>query len=56
MDTLWDYGSEQIYKALSGQVRLVGGCVRDFLLGKAPEDIDIVTSIPPKEVLKTSLI
>jgi len=30
----------------------VGGCVRDILLGLAPEDYDISTSCRPKEVLK----
>lgn len=30
---------------------LVGGCVRDLLLGKTPEDWDITTSALPEEVL-----
>lgn len=29
---------------------LVGGTVRDLLLGRAPKDIDIITSALPKEV------
>lgn len=29
---------------------LVGGCVRDLLLGKSPKDFDIVTSARPQEV------
>lgn len=31
---------------------LVGGCVRDFLLGKQPKDYDIATSARPEQVLK----
>ena len=30
----------------------VGGCVRDILLGKEPEDIDIATSAEPVEIIK----
>ena len=29
---------------------LVGGCVRDMLMGKEPHDIDITTSATPDEV------
>ena len=28
----------------------VGGCVRDFLMGKEPFDIDITTSAKPEEM------
>lgn len=31
---------------------LVGGCVRDHLLGKAPDDFDICTSARPEETLR----
>lgn len=31
---------------------LVGGCVRDFLLGKTPDDYDITTSALPEETMK----
>lgn len=31
---------------------LVGGCVRDLLLGREPKDWDIATSAPPEEILK----
>jgi tRNA nucleotidyltransferase (CCA-adding enzyme) len=31
---------------------LVGGCVRDFLLGKTPSDLDVATSAVPEEVMK----
>jgi len=37
----------KIYNALGGQMRLVGGCVRDFLLGRMPEDIDLATPLLP---------
>jgi len=30
----------------------VGGCVRDFLLGREPGDYDIATSAPPEEIEK----
>lgn len=30
----------------------VGGCVRDFLLGREPQDYDIATSAPPAEMEK----
>ncbi len=29
----------------------VGGCVRDLLLGRSPEDFDVATSAPPEQVL-----
>jgi len=31
---------------LGGTTLLVGGCVRDLLLGQSPKDIDIATNIP----------
>lgn len=31
---------------------LVGGCVRDLLLGRQPKDYDIATSAPPSELLR----
>lgn len=42
MTTLADAGHE---------VGLVGGCVRDLLLGSAPKDWDIVTGAGPEEIL-----
>jgi poly(A) polymerase len=35
------------------QVYLVGGCVRDLLLGKKPKDFDVATSAHPNEVRAT---
>ena len=31
---------------------VVGGCVRDLLLGEKPKDWDVTTSAPPQEILK----
>ncbi len=31
--------------------RIVGGCVRDFILNKNPEDIDLATTLQPEEVI-----
>nr|NIS39987.1 hypothetical protein [Desulfuromonadales bacterium] len=31
---------------------LVGGCVRDMLLGRAPKDFDVATDATPEEVKK----
>jgi poly(A) polymerase len=35
----------------AGATRLVGGCVRDVLLGKSPVDIDFATALLPREAL-----
>ena len=51
MIRLWTPDVLKINDLLGGQIRLVGGCVRDFLLGQKPQDIDISTTISPKEVL-----
>jgi len=34
------------------QVRIVGGAVRDLLLGKNPKDIDMATDAHPQEMIK----
>ena len=52
MIDLWTPKVLKIYQALEGQMRLVGGCVRDFLLGKAPSDIDLITPLLPHEALE----
>ncbi|MCU1261666.1 MAG: metal dependent phosphohydrolase [Bryobacterales bacterium] len=47
--------AERIVKALRGagnQAYLVGGCVRDLLLGIAPKDFDISTDARPERVLE----
>lgn len=50
MNKLWNSDIIRIQTVLKGQMRLVGGCVRDFLLGKMPHDWDIATPIPPEQV------
>ena len=50
MDSLWNNSSLKIYKALNGQVRLVGGCIRDYLLRKPIHDWDLTTPLTPDEV------
>jgi poly(A) polymerase len=37
--------------AKGGEVRFVGGCVRDAILGRAVKDIDIATHDPPETVM-----
>lgn len=49
MNTLWTPRVLKIEQALQGQMRLVGGCVRDFLLNKTPDDTDIATPLPPNQ-------
>jgi poly(A) polymerase len=34
------------------QALLVGGCVRDLLLGQEPKDYDVATDAPPEEILR----
>ncbi|MBQ7412736.1 MAG: CCA tRNA nucleotidyltransferase [Alphaproteobacteria bacterium] len=51
MIQLWTPDILKINDLLCNQMRLVGGCVRDFLLGQKPQDIDIATTVSPKEVL-----
>jgi poly(A) polymerase len=38
-------------RAAGHQAYFVGGCVRDLLLGRDPEDFDVATSAPPDLVL-----
>ena len=41
----------RILQARGHQAYLVGGCVRDLLLGSEPKDYDIATSAAPQQVL-----
>lgn len=41
-DSFWIYHKKELY--------LVGGCVRDLLLGKTPKDYDLCTNATPDEV------
>ena len=45
-------GAHQLFDALNGEARFVGGCVRDCLLGQTPGDIDIATPWQPSSVEK----
>ena len=53
-------GLRRIFAAIQsagGEVRFVGGCVRDALLGRAVGDIDLACNLPPEKVsaaLKTA--
>ncbi|MBR1777459.1 MAG: CCA tRNA nucleotidyltransferase [Alphaproteobacteria bacterium] len=42
---------KEIIRLLKGKARLVGGCVRDSLLGKIPDDIDMATEFKPAAVI-----
>ena len=43
---------EKIVRTLKGNIRFVGGCVRDSLIGKMPNDIDMATPILPENVMQ----
>jgi poly(A) polymerase len=46
-----DHAVSQLFKALGGKARFVGGCVRNTLLGEPITDIDIATPLRPDEVM-----
>jgi poly(A) polymerase len=50
---LKQFAAEIVRRLRAGghQAYLVGGCVRDLLLGREPKDYDITTSAPPESVL-----
>ncbi len=39
-------------RAKGFEAYLVGGCVRDLVMGREPKDYDVATSAPPEEVVK----
>lgn len=43
---------ESVFKSNGYDFRLVGGVVRDLLLGNSPKDIDIATDCTPDEMIK----
>ena len=43
---------ESVFKSNGYDFRLVGGVVRDLLLGNSPKDIDIATDCTPDEMMK----
>lgn len=51
-----DYHAKDIVKKLQSNgyiTYLVGGCVRDLIVGQEPKDFDISTSAPPEKVKRT---
>lgn len=38
-------------RAAGGEACLIGGCVRDLILGRAPKDYDVATSLDPDSLL-----
>ncbi|MEY4889350.1 MAG: hypothetical protein RIQ75_480 [Pseudomonadota bacterium] len=47
-----DNGLKAVVAALGGEVRLVGGVVRDTLAGQATKDIDLATPLLPEKVIE----
>ncbi|HEY4170899.1 MAG TPA: CCA tRNA nucleotidyltransferase, partial [Reyranella sp.] len=48
--------SRRLFAALAGAgiaARFVGGCVRNALLGRAIDDLDLAVDKPPQEVMRT---
>jgi poly(A) polymerase len=45
-------GTQRILAALEGETRVVGGAVRDALLGIAVSDVDLATRLRPEEVVR----
>lgn len=43
---------EKTFKSAGYEFRLVGGVVRDLLLGRAPKDIDIATECKPQLMME----
>ncbi|RHB51053.1 CCA tRNA nucleotidyltransferase [Exiguobacterium sp. AM39-5BH] len=52
--TEWEYAKRIIetINAQGGEAYIVGGAVRDYMLGTLPDDIDIATSLFPDEVMR----
>lgn len=42
----------QVLNSNGYQAYIVGGCVRDFLMGRTPHDFDITTNALPEEIMK----
>ena len=52
MQKLWDEKALFLHTILDGKVRLVGGCVRDYLRHKKFQDRDMATILTPDEVIQ----
>ena len=48
----YDGTAGQLIDILDGEARFVGGCVRDLVLGRPSDDIDIATPLEPSAVVK----
>ena len=42
----------EIISSVGGECRLVGGCVRDYLINKIPVDFDIATNLIPETIIE----
>ena len=51
--TEWEYAKQIIdtIEQHGGEAYIVGGAVRDYVLGSLPDDIDLATSLFPEEVM-----
>ncbi|MFA6280502.1 MAG: CCA tRNA nucleotidyltransferase [Bdellovibrionales bacterium] len=43
---------QKAIRAAGGEIRVVGGAVRDAFMGQATQDIDAATTLPPESVIK----
>lgn len=43
---------EKVFSKYNGELRLVGGVVRDLLQNKTPKDVDLATNILPNKMIK----
>ncbi len=58
-ESVWNVTNDSLAGSIVRQIRaegysawLVGGCVRDLLLGREPDDFDVATSAQPAELLR----
>ena len=49
----WDETKALVDAFSAGEIRFVGGAVRDALLGKSVQDVDVATVLRPEEVIVT---
>lgn len=53
-DSLYQYPINKLFSILTSygfEARIVGGAIRDILLGKKPRDVDIVTNALPDQII-----
>ena len=54
---LKDAALQQFFAAAQkdgGELRAVGGCVRDFLMGRTVRDVDFATTLPPERITQVA--